>query len=168
MYDNPMIAAIVAMTDDGVIGKSNSLPWYLPADLKRTKQITTGNTIIMGRKTADSIVGRVGHGLPNRKNIVVSRSGGYAHEGFLAVETIEDALRHVEGDAFIFGGEQIYKLAMPYVEKMYVTLVHADIDGDVHFPEYDKNEWQEISRESHKKDDKNQYDYDYVEYERVR
>lgn len=168
MYDRYMIAAIVAMTDDGVIGKKNDLPWYLPADLKRTKEITTGNTIIMGRKTADSIVDRVGHGLPNRKNIVVTRSGSYDHEGFLAVETVEEALKHVEGDAFIFGGEQIYTLALPYTEKLYITFVHANIDGDVHFPAYNKNEWREVSREAHKKDEKNQYDYDYVELERVR
>lgn len=167
MYDEYMIAAIVAMTKDGVIGKKNDLPWYLPADLKRTKQITTGNTIIMGRKTADSIVERVGHGLPNRKNVVVTRSGVYGHEGFVAVTTVEDALKIAEGDAFIFGGEQIYDLAMPYTERLYITLVHADIDGDVHFPEYDKSQWRETDRESHKKDDKNQYDYDYLTLERI-
>ncbi len=163
-----MIAAIVAMADGGVIGKQNELPWYLPADLKRTKQITTGNSIIMGRKTADSIVARAGRALPNRKNIVITRSGSYDHEGFVTARTIDEALALADGDAFIFGGEQIYKLAMPYMDKLFITVVHAAIDGDTFFPAYDKSEWREVSREVHQKDEKNQYDYDYIELERVR
>jgi len=162
-----MIAVIVAMARGGVIGKQNDLPWYLPADLKRVKELTTGHTLIMGRKTADSIVARIGHGLPNRKNIVLTRGETYDHEGFVTVHTIEDALKLADGDAFIFGGAQVYELAMPYVDKMYITEVHADINGDVHFPTYDESEWHEIARDEHKKDDKNQYDFDFVELERV-
>lgn len=162
-----MIAAIVAMARGGVIGKQNDLPWYLPADLKRVKELTTGHTIIMGRKTADSIVARIGHGLPNRKNVVITREGIYDHEGFVTAHSIEDALALADEDAFIFGGAQVYELAMPLVNKLYVTMVHADIDGDVHFPVYDEKAWRETFREEHKKDDKNQYDYDFVELERI-
>jgi len=155
------------MARGGVIGKQNDLPWYLPADLKRVKELTTGHAIIMGRKTADSIVARIGHGLPNRKNIVITREGTYDHDGFVTAHTIEDALRLADGDVFIFGGAQVYELAMPYVEKLYITAVHADIDGDVYFPAYNKDEWRETARDEHKKDDKNQYDFDFVELERL-
>lgn len=158
-----MVSAIVAMAKNRVIGKHNDLPWYLPADLKRVKEITTGNTIIMGRKTADSIVDRIGHGLPNRKNIVVTRSGSYEHDGFVAVKSIEDALQLVEGEAFIFGGAQIYELSLPYLDRMYITEVQAEIDGDIYFPEFAMSEWTEVSREQHQKDEKNHYDYDFVE-----
>ena len=158
-----MVSANVAMAKNRVIGKHNDLPWYLPADLKRVKEITTGNTIIMGRKTADSIVDRIGHGLPNRKNIVVTRSGSYEHDGFVAVKSIEDALQLVEGEAFIFGGAQIYELSLPYLDRMYITEVQAEIDGDIYFPEFAMSEWTEVSREQHQKDEKNHYDYDFVE-----
>lgn len=163
-----MIAAIVAMASNGVIGKQNDLPWYLPADLKRFKEITTGHTVIMGRKTADSIVARLGHGLPNRQNIVITRDDSYGHEDFVVAHSIQAALDLANGDAFILGGAQVFELAMPFIETLHITEVHAAIDGDVFFPDYNKQEWQEVAREQHKKDEKNQYDYDFVELQRVR
>lgn len=163
-----MIAAIVAMANGGVIGKQNDLPWYLPADLKRFKEITTGHAVIMGRKTADSIVARLGHGLPNRRNIVITRDDTYSYAGFDVAHSIEDALALSDGDAFILGGAQVFELAMPFVDTLHITQVHAAIDGDTYFPDLDKTQWQEISREQHQKDEKNHYDYDFVELRRVR
>jgi len=154
------------MTSTRVIGKDNDLPWHLSADLQRVKQLTMGHTIIMGRHTADSIVARIGKGLPGRKNIVITRRGGYDHPDFTSVATVEEALAVAGSDAFIFGGAKIYELAMPYVDKIYMTIVRADIDGDVYFPELNANNWREVHRESHKTDEKNEYDYDFVELER--
>ncbi len=164
-----MIAAVVAIANGGVIGSSNKLPWYLPADLKHFREITAGHTVIMGRKTADSIVAHLGHGLPNRKNIVVTRGEAYEHEGFTTVHSIDDALALSDSpDAFIIGGAQIYELAMPLTDKLYITNIHVDVQGDTYFPTIDKSEWREVARENHTADDKNNYDYDFVELERVR
>ncbi len=167
-YHRYMIAAIVAMAHGGVIGKQNDLPWYLPADLRRFKELTTGHTVIMGRKTADSIVARLGHGLPNRKNIVITRDDSYQAPDFNAVSSLDEALAQTDDDSFIIGGQQIYTLALPRTDRLYITKVHADIDGDTFFPEYDRDEWKEVERESHQKDDKNQYDYTYVTLDRVK
>mgnify|MGYP000442228413 CR=1 FL=1 len=154
------------MTSSRVIGKNNDLPWHLSADLRRVKDLTMGHAIVMGRKTADSIVARIGKGLPGRTNIVITRNGDYDQPDFTTVGTIDEALQVAEGDTFIFGGAKIYELAMPYVDKIYMTIVHADIKGDVYFPELDTSKWHEVYRESHKKDEKNEYDYDFVELER--
>ena len=162
-----MIAAIVAMAHQNVIGKKNELPWYLPADLKRFKQLTTGHVVIMGRNTADSIIARLGHGLPDRENIVITHREDYRPDGFTVVHSLDDALAQTNGEVFIIGGAQIYELALPKIDRLYVTEVEADIAGDAYFPEINPTEWQEIERESHEKDKKNQYDYDYVTFDRI-
>jgi dihydrofolate reductase len=164
-----MLSAIVAMAHKNVIGKKNDLPWYLPADLKRTREVTTGHAIIMGRGTADSIIAKVGHGLPNRKNIVITHQTDYHPEGMFVVHDLDEALALAAGDPepFIFGGEQIYRLAMPRIERLYITEVDADIDGDTFFPEINPNEWHEVAREAHEKDEKNEYDYSYVTFDRI-
>lgn len=163
-----MLSAIVAVAHGNVIGKKNELPWYLPADLKRFRDLTRGHAVIMGRHTADSIIERNGKPLPERENIVITRDASYAPEGFTVVHSLDEALEKVKDkDAFVIGGQQIYALALPVLDRLYITEIDIDIDGDAYFPAIDTNEWQEIERESHEKDEKNLYDYTYVTLERV-
>jgi dihydrofolate reductase len=162
-----MIAAVVAKSKNNVIGIDNDLPWDLPLDRAHFREVTHGHAVIMGRKTAESIAARLGHGLPGRHNILVTRDVDYELTGFTVVHDIESAVRAAEGDAYIIGGEQIYKLALPLLDRVYLTEVHAILDGDTFFPELDHSEWTEMERESHKHDDKNQYDYDFVTLDRV-
>lgn len=163
-----MLTAVVAMAHGNVIGKTNDLPWYLPADLKHFKELTTGRTVVMGRNTCDSIFARLGHALPNRKSIVITRDTTYQPEGVIVVHSVDEALRLVDGDADVIGGQQIYEQMLPYLDRLYVTEVDADIDGDTYFPELHQSEWQEVSRESHEKDDKNPYNYTFVVLDRIR
>lgn len=163
-----MLAAIVAMAHGNVIGKKNEMPWYLPADFKRFRSLTTGHPVIMGRNTADSIFARNGQALPDRENIVITRDDSYQPEGFTVVHSLEEALARVGGqDAFVIGGSQIYALALPQLDRIYATEVDARIDGDTFFPEISSDQWRETEREAHEKDEKNQYDYTYITFDRV-
>lgn len=155
------------MANNRVIGKSNDLPWYLPADLKHFKELTTGHAVIMGRKTFDSIVQRLGMPLPNRTNIVVTRDQDYKSEGVIVAHSIEEAIRDAKDqEIFVIGGEQIFNLALPLTDRLMTTEVSANIDGDTYFPEYDKNTFVEVAREDHVKDDKNPYNYSFVTLQR--
>lgn len=162
-----MIAAIVAMAHNNVIGKKNELPWYLPADLKRFRELTVGHTVVMGRNTADSILARNGKPLPNRKNIVITRDTTYQPEGFTVVHSVEEALQAAGNNAFILGGAQIYKAALPFIHRLYITEVDAHIDGDAFFPPIAPNEWREVERDAHEADEKNQFAYTYLTLERI-
>ena len=162
-----MIAAIVARSKNGVIGIKNDLPWDLPDDRSYFRDITRGKAVVMGRKTADSIIDRLGHGLPNRENIVLTRDDSYQPDGFTVVHSIEDIIRDNSADMFIIGGEQVYRLALPFCDRLYSTEVDVTIDGDAYFPDVDLPQWKEVSREHHLKDDKNQYNYDFVVYDRI-
>ncbi len=162
-----MLTAVVGMAHGNVIGRQNDLPWYLPADLKHFKQLTTGHTVVMGRSTCDSIIARLGRALPNRKSVVITRDKTYQPEGVTVVHSVEEALQLVDGEADILGGQQIYEQMLPYLDRLYITEVDADIDGDTYFPEYDLSQWREVSRESHSKDDKNPYDYSFVVLDRI-
>lgn len=161
------VSAVVAMAHDNVIGKKNELPWYLSADLKMFKKRTMGHHIIMGRKTYESI----GKPLPGRVSIIVSRDKTYFQQGCKVVHSLEEALtiahENKDDEAMIIGGGMIYELALPYCDKIYLTEVDAKIDGDTFFPILDRNQWKEINRESFKADEKNEFDYAFVEYERV-
>lgn len=163
-----MVSVIVAQADNRVIGKSNSLPWYLPADLKHFKKITTDHTVVMGRKTYESIAARLGGPLPKRTNIVLTHSTDLPD--VRTVTSLGEVLDEVDPDqeVFILGGASVYQQALPYVDRIYMTQIYADIDGDTYFPEIDPKQWQETSREKHQADDKNAYDYDFVVLERVR
>ncbi len=162
-----MISAIVAVAKNGVIGKSNSLPWYLPADLEYFRSVTRGCDVIMGKVTFDSIVTKLGHGLPGRTNIVLTRDPTYTSEFAKAVTSLDEAIAATRTDkVFIIGGSQIYDLASDLIERWYVTEVDADIDGDVILRGFDKSLFKEIAREPHQTDDKNPYNYDFVIYER--
>ena len=166
-------ALIVAMARNRVIGRNNALPWYLPGDLRYFKQATMGKPIIMGRKTWDSI----GRPLPGRLNVVISRNADWpAPEGVRTALSLEAALVQAEAQAeleggdevMIIGGGQIYAEALPQVDRMYITQVHAEVDGDAYFPEVNWDEWEEIGREDFSASDNNPYDYSFVVYQRLR
>ncbi len=140
------LSAIVAMSQNRVIGKDGKLPWHLSEDLKRFRAITTGHPIIMGRKTFESI-GRI---LPNRENIIISRNKDYRVEGARVVNSVETAiqpfLKSVE-EVFVIGGAEIYQMTLSRLDRIYLTLIHAQIEGDATFPEFDLENFIEVSRE---------------------
>lgn len=164
------IALIWAMARNGVIGRDNKLPWHLPEDLKYFKRVTTGKPVIMGRKTYDSI----GRPLPNRTNIVVTRDASLTRPGARVVTSLDAALDLARADAVIsdvgevmvMGGADIYAQALPHADRLYVTLVHAEVEGDAVFPPIDLNAYRELAREDFKAGDANPYDYSFVVYER--
>ncbi len=162
-----MLSIIVAVAENNVIGKDNQLIWHLPEDLKRFKQLTTGHTIIMGRKTFESL-GRV---LPNRKHIVLCKSNRLEiqDENVEVISDIKllDKYIQSEEENFVIGGASIYELLMPYVNKMYITKIYQDFEGDVYFPKVNEEEWRITLKENGLKDEKNPYDYEYINYERI-
>lgn len=160
------ISIIVAVAENGVIGKDNTLLWKLSADLKRFKELTMGHHIIMGRKTFESI----GKPLPGRTSVVISTNPDLLIDGCIVVTSLEDALSIVQksGDreACIIGGGQIYKLALEIADKIYYTEVKLALQGDTFFPEIDYTIWKETARVECKADEKNESDYTFVDYER--
>lgn len=156
-----MVKIIVAMSKNRVIGNNNQLIWKLSSDLKRFKELTTGSPIVMGRKTFESI----GKPLANRRNIIITRNNDYIVEGCEIVSSLEEALLLTNNNCFIIGGGEIYKQALDITDKIYLTLVHKEFEGDTQFPELDK-QWAKISRKDFEADDKNQYKYSFIEYER--
>ncbi|MCB1648031.1 MAG: type 3 dihydrofolate reductase [Pseudomonadales bacterium] len=164
------LALIWAMARNRTIGRNNALPWHLPEDLKYFKRVTMGKPIIMGRKTWESI----GRPLPGRTNIVISRDPAFQAEGVKVVNSLEQALSVAESvgiidgsdEVVVMGGEQIYALALPKAERLYMTEVHADVAGDAHFPEFDRSRWQELLREDHAADGPNPYDYSFIVLEK--
>jgi dihydrofolate reductase len=154
-----MVKIIVATSKNKVIGDSNNLIWHLPADLKRFKEITTGNTIVMGRKTYESI----GKPLPNRRNIIITRDFNYEAEGCEIVNSLEEALMISNNNCFIIGGGEIYKQSMGIADKLYLTLVHEDFEGDTTFPEIG-SEWKMVTSQDFEPDEKNKHKYSFIEY----
>ncbi len=146
---------IVAITENNVIGSGGDMPWHLPVDLAHFKKITTGNTIVMGRKTWDSI----GRALPNRLNVVLTRQTDFSCDGATVIHEFQD-LQELEtnGIVFIIGGGELYRIAMPSVDKLHVTRIHTTIDGDTHFPEIDETLWRCIESQLSPKDDRNSFD----------
>jgi|TARA_Y100000310_G_scaffold344724_2_gene459063 dihydrofolate reductase len=157
------VSFVVAMGKNRVIGKDNSLPWSMPADMKRFKELTTGKTIVMGRKTFESI----GKALPNRKNIILTRDENYKAEHCIVVNSIEEALEIAESEeeVMVIGGANIYEQFLPKANRIYLTIIDNDFGGDKYFPEYG-NEWKEIEREEHEADEENKYDYVFLTLER--
>ena len=154
------ISLIAALAENNVIGANNQLLWQMPADLLHFKQLTMGKSIIMGRKTFESI----GRALPGRKNIIITRNVDYVHPGVTCVASLEQALEQVESDeAMIIGGEMIYRLSLPIANCMYLTKVACQCDGDAFFPEWDPNKWQVVSTEKHTADENNPFDYEFME-----
>lgn len=154
-----LISLVAAVSTNQVIGKNNQLIWHLPADLKHFKNITTGHTILMGRKTFDSI----GKPLPNRRNIIISRSKNLV-DGCEVADSLEVALKlcEAETEIFIIGGAEIYKQSMQFANRIYLTKIHQKFEGDTFFPEIDLKIWQETFREDFSADEKNKFAYSFV------
>lgn len=164
-------ALIVAMSRNRVIGRNNTLPWHLPEDLKYFREVTMGKPVIMGRKTWESI----GRALPGRLNIVVSSAddlslpAGVVHE-----KDLEAAFRRAEAQAIldgadevmVIGGGQIYEAVLPQMDRLYITQVHAEVEGDAFFPEISLEAWEEVGREDFSASDQNPYDYSFVVFQR--
>ncbi|TXR54572.1 dihydrofolate reductase [Reinekea thalattae] len=164
------ISMIWAMAENRTIGRDNKLPWHLPNDLKYFKQLTTGKAVIMGRKTYDSI----GKPLPNRSNIVITRDTQFYAEGVQVAHSLDEAIELAEAaslvnandEVIVMGGAEIYRLCLPKADRLYITFVHADVDGDAHFPEFDLSQYNEIAREDFSADGPNPYDYSFVVYDK--
>lgn len=158
------LSIIVAMDEQGVIGKDNKLPWHLPNDLKHVKNTTIGNSILLGRKNYESI----GKPLPGRRNIILTRDKHYKAEGCEVIHSWEDLffLCSGEEEVFIFGGSEIYKLYLPYVTTIYLTRIYEIFEGDVYFPTLNWSEWQEVSSEKGIQDKKNIYPHAFQVFKR--
>jgi dihydrofolate reductase len=164
------LALIAAVAENGVIGRNNQLPWYLPEDLKYFKRVTLGKPVVMGRKTWDSI----GRPLPGRTNIVVSRQSDLVIEAAHVVADLPSALRLAESigivdgcdELMVIGGSELYALALPLAQRLYLTEVHAQVPGDACFPDWKRDDWVESFREPHGADETNPFDYSFVVYDR--
>lgn len=163
-----IITAIVATDRKGTIGKAGEIPWYLPADFKFFKRTTMGHPIIMGRKTFESI----GRPLPKRTNIVLTRDSFYMATGTVVVHSLKEALVHEAcqdaEEVFIIGGGEIYRQAMPLVDRVYLTTVDTEIEGgDAFFPELRADEWEAVWLEEHQADEKNEFGFRFSRWERI-
>ena len=160
-----VLKAIVAYGENRVIGKDNDLIWHLPDDLKHFKRHTAGKTIIMGRKTWDSLGGRP---LPKRRHIVISRQADFNAEGCESVQSLEAALALVSGEAeaFIVGGAQIYELALPYLDILEITVVHAAFEGHAYFPDWDKEPFELTTSVHHLADENHEYSFTFETWKR--
>lgn len=152
-----MISIIVAVAENNVIGKDNDLIWKLPRDMKHFKETTTGHYIIMGRKTFESN----GRPLPSRTNVIITRDKNYTAEGCVVVHSLEDAINEAQNDpeAFIIGGGVIYEMALPIVDRIYLTKIHHSFEGDTYFPEIDMDEWNITDQRDFEPDEKNKYPF---------
>ncbi len=159
------IKAIVAVDENGAIGRQGDLLCHLPADMRHFKETTMGHSIVMGRKTFESFPRRP---LPGRQNLVITRSAGWQYPGVIVAHSLEQAIAMAETDTvFIIGGAQIYEQALPVVDVLHLTLIHARwASADVYFPALDPNQWQEVEREHHTSDHRNAYEYDFITLKR--
>jgi dihydrofolate reductase len=153
------ISLVVAVAENGVIGRGGGLPWHLPDDLVRFKELTSGSTIVMGRKTFESI----GRPLPNRQNIVLTRDRAFESEGVELVHELENVLLldDRECEIFVIGGAEVFGLLLPYAERLYQTVVHAAVEGDTHFDEIDKSEWELCQDEFHDADQQHEHPFSF-------
>ena len=159
------VSIIVAMAENGVIGRDMDLPWHISADLKRFKALTMGHHIVMGRKTFESI-GRL---LPGRTTVIVTRQPDYQVDGAVIVNSLGAAQAAATDDSelFIIGGGQVYEIALPLADRLHVTRVHTEVDGDTSFPAIDWDQWELVSAERHGADEKNDYDFTFESYRRM-
>ena len=161
---SPLVTLVLAVADNGVIGRDNALPWHLPADLAHFKQVTLGKPIVMGRRPFASI-GRV---LPGRHNVVVTRDRNFRAEGITVVHGFEAALRACGpvAEIMVIGGAAIFAAALPLAGRIHLTRVHATVPGDVHFPPLDPLVWHEMDAQAHPADARNAYAMTFVTLER--
>ncbi len=159
------LTLIAAVARNGVIGKDNALPWHLPADLRHFKALTSGHTVIMGRKTWESLPEKF-RPLPGRQNIVVTRNAGYAASGASVVTSLADAVAAAsDSEAFVIGGAELYVAALPLADRLQLTEIDADYEGDTWFPPRDPQQWRETSRDAQR--DETGLGYAFVTYERT-
>ena len=165
------LVLIAALDRHRAIGRDNDLPWRLPDDLKRFKALTLGKTLLMGRRTAESL----GRALPGRSNLVLTRSGRVPFEGMDAVASLAEACALVDarqdagGELCVIGGGEVYALCLPQADALYLTEVHATVaHADTFFPPFDPAQWREVSREPHPADVRHLYAFDFVEYRRIK
>ena len=156
----PRISIIAAMARNRVIGINNTLPWHLSADLKHFKALTMGHCIVMGRKTYESI----GKPLPGRTSIIVTRQPGYQVPGAIVTGSVDEALQACSGHAesFVIGGAELYRQTLGHCQRMCLTEIQQDFNGDTFFPEFSRDQWRETSREKHRLDDASQMEYHFV------
>ncbi len=165
--DRPTVSLIAAMADNRVIGRGGGLPWRLPDDLKHFKRLTVDHTVIMGRKTFDE----VRRPLANRRNVVISRNPGFAPRGVTVVPSLEEglALAATEREVFVIGGGEIYRQALPVADRIYLTVVHAMIEGDTWFPPFETSDgWVLVEETPHPRDDRHPWPFTFRTYHRVR
>lgn len=164
-----IVSLVAAVAKNLVIGKDNDLPWRLPDDMKFFMDTTKGHYVILGRKNYESLPKKF-RPLPDRTNVVITRQENYEAQGALIVHSIEEALNiaalNRESEAMVIGGADIYTLALPLADRLYITEVNAVVDGDVYFPKFDKSKWKEISRVHHPADDRHPHSFDFVVYEK--
>jgi dihydrofolate reductase len=162
----PLLSLIVAAAENDVIGRDNQLPWHLPDDLKRFKALTMGKPMLMGRKTFESI----GKPLPGRTSIVLTRSPGWKHDGVIVVQSIDEAIQRAGAAAelAVIGGTEVFRATLPRADRIYLTRVHAEIDGDATMPNIDPQVWREGAREHHPADERHAYPMTFMTLERVR
>ncbi len=162
-----MLSVIVAHTKNHVIGKEGQMPWHLPADLKHFKECTSNHTVIMGRKTFESI----GRPLPNRTNVVISRNTLYkVPDGVVLEHSLEDAIAKYSSEheeCFVIGGGQLYQHAVELADRLYITLIDAEVVGDTTFPQYDVKKYKVIYDKEYLADEKNQYNLHFITYEKI-
>ena len=158
------ISLIAAYDNNYLLGSGGKIPWDIPNDLKRVKEVTWGKSIVMGRKTFESI----GKPLPGRQNIVMTNNKLYTAKGIDVVHSISEALSVAENEELVvFGGEGIYKMFLPYVDEMHITRIHGTFEGDVYFPEFKWDSFERVHKESWPADSKNKYAYDFLVYRRL-
>jgi dihydrofolate reductase len=154
------VVMVAAVADNGVIGRDGDVPWHLPEDLKHFRRTTLGHTVVMGRTTYDGI----GRPLPGRTNVVITRQADWTADGVLVAHSLSEALdlaAGLDGDVMVMGGGQVYAEAMPLADAQVLTEVHRSPEGDVRYPEFDRDAWKEVRREAHE-------GYDFVWLERLR
>ena len=159
-----MLTMIAAAAENNALGKDNELVWHLPDDFKRFKRLTSGHHIIMGRKTFESFPEL----LPDRTHVIITRKDDYQPDGAIVVHSMEEAIRvsKLDDQAFIIGGGEIYKMGLEHAEKIELTRVHGEFDADTYFPEIDKEKWKIVKDQFHDKDEKHDYSFTYLTYER--
>lgn len=165
-----IVSLIAALSENRVIGKNNDLPWRLPDDMKYFMETTSEHYVIMGRKNYQSLPEKF-RPLPNRTNIVITRSPGFSAPGCQVVHTLTDALEIArkanQTEVFIIGGAEIYTLSLPHAHRLYLTEIKAEVAGDIYFPNVNLTEWKELSRRHHSVDAKHPFAFDFVIYEKI-
>ena len=161
-----MVSIIVAVAQNNVIGRDNQLIWHITEDLQYFKKVTSGHAVIMGRKTFESI----GRPLPKRTNIIITQNRDFTADGCIVVHSLKESLEKAketgETEVFIIGGGSIYKEALPFTDKVYLTRIHKDYEGDTYFPELKPSEWQEIEHTDFEHGEKFEYPFSFIVYQR--